>query len=71
MGKNFGYRPGDLPVTEGLAARLVRLPLYSNIALDDQARIVGQISAFFQSHRRKSGKLAWSAANDEPLARQL
>ena len=29
MGRGFGYRPGDFPVTEEVAERLVRLPFYS------------------------------------------
>ncbi|RJP76715.1 MAG: dTDP-4-amino-4,6-dideoxygalactose transaminase [Candidatus Zixiibacteriota bacterium] len=32
MGKSFGYRPEDLPLTEDLAARLVRLPFYTDLA---------------------------------------
>lgn len=28
VGERYGYRPGDLPVTERLAARLLRLPLF-------------------------------------------
>jgi dTDP-4-amino-4,6-dideoxygalactose transaminase len=28
VGERFGYRQGDLPVTESLSARLVRLPLF-------------------------------------------
>jgi dTDP-4-amino-4,6-dideoxygalactose transaminase len=32
MGRRFGYRPEDLPLTEDLAARLVRLPFYTDLA---------------------------------------
>ena len=32
MGARFGYRPEDLPVTEDLASRIVRLPLYADLA---------------------------------------
>ena len=29
MGKKFGYKDSDLPITEDIASRLVRLPLYN------------------------------------------
>lgn len=32
MGVRLGNRPGSLPVTEDLAARVVRLPLYADLA---------------------------------------
>jgi dTDP-4-amino-4,6-dideoxygalactose transaminase len=32
MGLSFGYRPSDLPVTEALANRVVRLPFYTALA---------------------------------------
>jgi len=31
MGQRFGYSPGDLPVTEEVSKRLVRLPLYTEL----------------------------------------
>ena len=31
MGQKFGYHANDLPVTEDLASRLVRLPLYTDL----------------------------------------
>jgi len=32
MGQKLGYKPGDLPVTESIASRVVRLPLYAGLA---------------------------------------
>ncbi len=43
MGKQFGGKPGDCPVTEDLSDRLVRLPFYNDLTEDDQARIVRAI----------------------------
>lgn len=31
MGKKLGYKPGDLPVTEEVAATLIRLPMYPKL----------------------------------------
>jgi len=40
MGRALGYGPGDLPVTEDLAARLLRLPCYFELSEDDQDRVI-------------------------------
>jgi dTDP-4-amino-4,6-dideoxygalactose transaminase len=40
MGQAFGGRPGQCPVTEDVAARLVRLPFYTSLAEPDQARVI-------------------------------
>ena len=34
FGRKFGYRAEDLPLTEDLAQRLVRLPFYADLAGD-------------------------------------
>jgi dTDP-4-amino-4,6-dideoxygalactose transaminase len=34
MGGRFGYRPEDLPITTDVAARLLRLPFYTDLALE-------------------------------------
>ena len=31
MGKRFGYKANDLPITEDLASRIVRLPFYTTL----------------------------------------
>jgi dTDP-4-amino-4,6-dideoxygalactose transaminase len=46
MGKQFGYREGDLPLTEDLSARLLRLPFYPDITRDEQMRVVSCLSDF-------------------------
>jgi dTDP-4-amino-4,6-dideoxygalactose transaminase len=46
VGATFGYRVGDLPVTEDLSARLVRLPLYCDISQVEQMEVISQIKSF-------------------------
>ena len=46
MGQKFGGKPGDCPVTEDLSDRLVRLPFYTTLTSDDQARVIEEILAF-------------------------
>ena len=46
VGTNYGYRAGDLPVTEDLSNRLVRLPFYYAITEREQMEVVTQITRF-------------------------
>ena len=46
MGRLFGGRAGQCPVTEDVADRLVRLPVYFDLSAADQARVVEALGAF-------------------------
>jgi dTDP-4-amino-4,6-dideoxygalactose transaminase len=46
MGKKFGGKPGDCPVTEDLSDRLVRLPFYTTMSGDDLERAIEEILTF-------------------------
>jgi dTDP-4-amino-4,6-dideoxygalactose transaminase len=46
MGRRFGGRPGDCPVTEEVSDRLVRLPLYNDLSPETQAEVIADIQAF-------------------------
>ncbi|HLX85072.1 MAG TPA: dTDP-4-amino-4,6-dideoxygalactose transaminase [Terriglobales bacterium] len=48
--EKFAARPSDCPVTEDLSARLLRLPFYNDITLDEQERVV---SALISYHHRQ------------------
>jgi dTDP-4-amino-4,6-dideoxygalactose transaminase len=54
MGRKFGYRPEDLPVTEDVSGRLLRLPFFYEITEEDQRRVTEQIGF----HLRSRGKAA-------------
>jgi len=49
MGKKMGYNEGELPVTEDMSRRLVRLPCYYELTRLDQDRVIDAISEFFGS----------------------
>jgi dTDP-4-amino-4,6-dideoxygalactose transaminase len=51
MGTTFGYGQGDLPVTEGISGRLLRLPIYYEISDEEQDRVVELIRSFFGARR--------------------
>jgi dTDP-4-amino-4,6-dideoxygalactose transaminase len=42
-GARFGYRAGELPLTEDLSSRLVRLPFYNAISEIEQMEVVSRI----------------------------
>jgi dTDP-4-amino-4,6-dideoxygalactose transaminase len=46
MGLRFGGRPGDCPITEDVADRLLRLPFYNDLSPADQETVVDAIHAF-------------------------
>ncbi len=46
MGQKFGYTENDLPVTNDISGRLLRLPLYYDITKEEQTRVVDGIRAF-------------------------
>jgi dTDP-4-amino-4,6-dideoxygalactose transaminase len=46
MGRKFGYRRGDLPVTEEMSGRMLRLPAYPGLTEGEQAYVVRHLSKF-------------------------
>ena len=46
MGRRFGGREGDCPVTESISDRLLRLPFYTGLSEAEQQRVVETILAF-------------------------
>ena len=43
MGLKMGYKVGDLPITENLSGRLLRLPMYADLSEKELEYIVGEI----------------------------
>jgi len=46
MGRSYGGKPGDCPVTEHVSERLIRLPFYNNLDADSQDRVIRAIREF-------------------------
>jgi dTDP-4-amino-4,6-dideoxygalactose transaminase len=46
MGKKFGGRSGDCPVTESVSDRLLRLPLYNDLSVSQQDTVITAIEDF-------------------------
>jgi dTDP-4-amino-4,6-dideoxygalactose transaminase len=47
-GERFGRTAGTMTVTDDISERLLRLPLYHDLAEDDAARIAEAVTAFFE-----------------------
>jgi len=46
MGRRFGGRPGDCPVTEDISDRLVRLPFFNDLTEEEQTRVIEALLMF-------------------------
>ncbi|MBI4873467.1 MAG: dTDP-4-amino-4,6-dideoxygalactose transaminase [Acidobacteria bacterium] len=46
MGLRFGGRPGDCPVCENVADRLLRLPFYNDLQEDEQHSVIETVKSF-------------------------
>jgi dTDP-4-amino-4,6-dideoxygalactose transaminase len=46
MGRRFGGKAGDCPVTENISDRLLRLPFFNDLSEQDQAQVVSAIKEF-------------------------
>ncbi|PYR48565.1 MAG: dTDP-4-amino-4,6-dideoxygalactose transaminase [Acidobacteria bacterium] len=53
MGRRFGGRPGDCPVTEDISDRLLRLPFYNDLSDDDQRSVITGLQGFSNWAPRK------------------
>ncbi len=43
MGRRFGGKPGDCPVSESVSERLVRLPFYTGMTAEEQRRVIDAV----------------------------
>jgi dTDP-4-amino-4,6-dideoxygalactose transaminase len=46
MGRRFGGNPGDCPVAEDVAERLLRLPFFTDLSPEDQATVIETVRCF-------------------------
>jgi dTDP-4-amino-4,6-dideoxygalactose transaminase len=46
MGRRYGGRAGQCPVTEDVSNRLLRLPFYTSLSPEEQAEVIDEILAF-------------------------
>lgn len=71
MGRGFGYREGDLPRTEDLAGRVLRLPAFVGLTEVEQERVVDRIERFFAArvpyHRFRGAIELNSLGNSQAL----
>jgi dTDP-4-amino-4,6-dideoxygalactose transaminase len=62
MGQALGYREGDLPVTEEMSRRLLRLPNFLGITEEEQALVVNRLAAALDRPHRGTPSLVARAA---------
>ena len=49
MGRRYGGKDGDLPVTEEVAGRLLRLPFYFELSAEEQDEVIDAVRGFFET----------------------
>jgi dTDP-4-amino-4,6-dideoxygalactose transaminase len=54
MGRRFGYRARDLPITEELSGCLLRLPFYYDLTEEEQLRVVKYATEFIEHPSTKA-----------------
>lgn len=66
MGKKFGYCPGNLPITEELSGRLLRLPFYHDLTDEEQLHVVRKVTEFMECFPRGQSRIETlqASAND-------
>ncbi len=47
IGQSMGYKKGQLPVTESMSERLLRLPFYYELSKNEQVLVIKAIKSFF------------------------
>jgi len=62
MGQRLGYKEGDLPITENLSGRLLRLPFYHDITEEEQTRVVEKLTKFLEQRASPAGLLIEESA---------
>lgn len=50
VGEQFGYKKGDLPVTEEYSSRLVRLPLYADMTKEELEYVKDKLTEYFEEN---------------------
>lgn len=46
MGARYGYRSGQLPITESVATRLLRLPFFNDLTSEQQDFVIDRVQSF-------------------------
>jgi len=54
MGQKYGYKSGDFPITEDLSSRLLRLPMYSNISMEELEYIIATVGKALNSFTKRN-----------------
>ncbi len=47
VGASYGYKKGDLPITEDYSSRLVRLPLYADMTSKEISLVIEKVKEYF------------------------
>lgn len=60
--RDFGYRRGELPVTERVAGEILSLPMYAELSDEDIGTIADVVRDFYSQRALVTGEAAWATA---------
>lgn len=63
MGKTLGYNDGDLPITEDISGRLLRLPIYPELSEQEQMHVIRNVTTCLQQIEVEDSVPRWSQAS--------
>lgn len=49
--QKFGTKNGSLPITEKIAERILTLPIFPNMTLEEKEYLVASVSEYFESNK--------------------
>lgn len=52
MGLEMGYKEGDLPITESISSRIIRLPLYAGLSDEEVEKVLFHLKNFFVNKKK-------------------
>ncbi|MFQ5822489.1 MAG: dTDP-4-amino-4,6-dideoxygalactose transaminase [bacterium] len=56
IGESLGYKNGDLPVTEEISQRILRLPFYNSLTEKEQIHVIESVKIFFKGAKGTAEK---------------
>jgi dTDP-4-amino-4,6-dideoxygalactose transaminase len=54
--ESLGYEAGDFPIAEELASEIVSLPMFPNLTVDQQERVISEIRSFITARKPLEGQ---------------
>jgi dTDP-4-amino-4,6-dideoxygalactose transaminase len=58
--ESLGYQAGDFPIAEELASAIISLPMFPNLTVEQQERVVSEIGDFILAGKNLQGQTVYA-----------